>query len=159
MTNSSSPLNASPEDLKLGYMRDRYGLTPKQAAYAIQVIERPNASDSERARAAGFSDGARTHAGGAILKVPKIGKAVNTEREEIERRARSLVGAIETDARGAIRGELAKHAENPRIAPNQTRALELLGKMEGVFLDRLEIDPGEHTRSRFADELIIKGEG
>lgn len=149
-----SPVTASPEALELGYMRDRYGLTVKQAKYALQVIKEPQMSDSERARRAGYSDGARTMDGGANLKAPKIGIATTTERALIEERAKSFSKAIDADARVAIQNKLTEHAENENITPNQTRAVELLGKMKGVFIERIELDAGEHTRARYADQML-----
>jgi hypothetical protein len=65
-----------------------------------------------------------------------------------------LLAKMAENPKEAIRGELAGHAVDKEIAPNQTRAVELLGKLEGVFVEKIEIDPGEFLRSRFARDLL-----
>jgi hypothetical protein len=133
-----------------------YGLTSKQAAYVYQTLHFPEKTLEERGEAAGYDKGGLRSDGGRVLKSAGTLEAIKAEGLAIKQRSEALVEAIKTDARGAIRGELARHANSPDIAPNQTRALELLGKMEGVFIERVELDAGPHTRARFADEVIEK---
>ena len=138
----------------------KHGLTAKQAGYALATVAQPYASETERARIAGYADGSRTHDGGALLKSPKTVKAITeltAEKMRVKREAGEFVKALASDARGAIQNELAEHAKNPNVTPNQTRAVELLGKMHGTFIDRLELDAGPHTRARYADEILGNG--
>ena len=145
-----------PSNTEIVAVMAKYGITAKQAGFALATMANPHASETERARIAGYTDSARTGDGGRVIKSDSITKtltAMTEERAEIERKSKELVRAIQSDARGAVRNKLAEHVNDPNITPNQTRSLELLGKMEGVFIERLEIDAGEHTRQRYAENL------
>lgn len=135
----------------------KHGLTAKQAGYALATVAQPYASEQERAVAGGYAPTSHLSDGGRVLKSANTQRAIakmTAERVRVKEEAGEFVKALASDARGAIQNELAEHAKNPNVTPNQTRAVELLGKMHGTFIDRLELDAGPHTRARYADEIL-----
>lgn len=151
-----SPLKITPENAELAYLQTKYGLTPKQAAYALATLREPQKSIGERGREAGYSDGAIYGDGGRVLKSTEVGEAIEAERDALQRKIEAFGKAIATDPRLAIQNKLIEHTERFDVTANQTRATELLGKMHGVFIERVELDAGPHTRARFADEVLEK---
>lgn len=148
-----------PSNAVLVSLMTKYGLTAKQAGYVYHTMLNPKEPVLARAGAAGYAiEGVKSNSYEALRGTKTVNALTDLaeRRAEIERESGKFVEEIKADARTAIRGELARHAKNPDIAPNQTRALELLGKMEGVFIERVELDAGPHTRARFADEVVDK---
>lgn len=156
----SPAMSWKPSNDELVGVMAKYGVTAKQAGYLLATIANPQASASERARVAGYTENARTGDGGRVLKSDRVVKTLalmTEEKARVKREAGELVQALASDPRSAIQNELSEHVKNPDITPNQTRALELLGKMHGTFIDRLELDAGPHTRTRYADEILGNG--
>lgn len=146
------------EDQKtyLAYLMTQYGLTPKQAAYVAITFYNPEDSQDKRAKEAGYADNARGSGGGTLLQSASIVDAIKAEGLARKKKIDEFGKALEKDARGALAKKLQEHAEDATTTPNQTRAVELIGKIHGVFVDRVELDPGQHTRSRFMEDFNDK---
>lgn len=134
-------------------LKEQYGLTEKQATYASITLEAPELPATTRGTMAGYPYGSATAKGGKALKVPKVKNAIRSESEKMLK-AEQALKEINRDGRGWVKKTLAQHAEDPDINPNQTRAVELIGKMEGAFIERIELDAGEHTRRRLAQDFL-----
>lgn len=73
---------------------------------------------------------------------------------EIRRKVEETRRELDEDPRGTLERKLLEHSERGEITPNQTRALELVGKIRGLFVERIEIDPGEFFRSKMGQDLF-----
>lgn len=142
------------QKIYLSYLMTQYGLTPKQAAYVAVTFYNPQDSQEKRAQAAGYAENAA--ANGETLKSEAMLEAIKAEGLARKRKIDEFSKALEKDARGALAKKLQEHAEDATTTPNQTRAVELIGKIHGVFVDRVELDPGQHTRSRFMEDFNDK---
>lgn len=154
-----SELEALQEKRDIIRLQQEYGLSAKQAAYAMKTIREPEKPVLARARDAGYSPRSVTTNGYERLKGTKLTKAMEGElakQVEIKRKAEEMSLAIAKDPRAAIQNKLLEHSESPDITPNQTRALELVGKMNGVFVERFEIDPGQNLRLNMAGNFLAK---
>lgn len=138
---------------RLEQLKREYELSEKAARYVDVTLEEPAAPTLARARAAGYTEGSAISTGGKVLKTSKIVNAIKTETEKLAK-AQQNIEEIKKDGRGWVKKTLALHAEDPEINPNQTRAVELIGKMEGAFIERIELDAGEHTRRRLAQDFL-----
>lgn len=128
-----------------------HDLTPRQARYVAIKTTEP-ISDSQAIARAGIS--ARSTR--LVRKSPRVSLAMEAElarKAEIAEKAEKLKKSLAENPRDAITSKLAEHAEDATIAPNQTRAVELLAKISGVMVERVEIDAGEFLRSRMGQKL------
>lgn len=135
-------------------------VTLRQARYvAARVhLDPPAHSEAEGVLIAGYAARDTT----TPKKSPKVQRALAAElarKAEIAEKAAQLKQALAENPRDAITSKLAEHAEDATIAPNQTRAVELLAKISGVMVERVEIDPGEFLRSRLGAKLYGEENG
>lgn len=129
-------------------------LTPRQAAYVEAKANDPLISMSEGMRRAGYPKNAVTR---SDTRNPlKTAKVMDALREKLakEKFIKTEVTKYKADGRGYLTEKFVEHAHAPLVTPNQTHALELLGKLDGLFVDRLEIDIGEKTRQAAATKFI-----
>lgn len=138
---------------RLEELKQEYELSERAARFVDVTLQHPGTPMLTRARAAGYPATTANSASGRILKTPKIQKAVRSELEK-QAKAEQALQEINKDGRGWVKKTLAHHAEDPDINPNQTRAVELIGKMEGAFIERIELDAGEHSRRRLAQDFL-----
>lgn len=147
-----------PMDAESRRIQATHGLTSRQAIYVKNIAIDGARSNREAVRRAGYASSE------AVTKARKSARVQKALREEAERalalaqKKGELLAKISENPKEAVKGELAMHAVDPDTAPNQTRAVELIGKLEGVFIEKIEIDPGEFMRSRFARDLMGEGE-
>lgn len=114
---------------------------------------------SEGMRRAGYNKGELTAPNPRRgLKSKKVVNAL-TEILKQKELVKAEQAKYKTDGRAYLQDKFIEHAHSPAITPNQTHALELVGKLDGHFVDRLEIDIGERTRqaaaSRFIDTVLL----
>lgn len=139
--------------LRLEQLKQEYELSEKAARFVDATLEQPDAPILTRAKNAGYTKGGAVVNGYARLKTPKIRRAVT---EEIRKRAnvKEEMEKLKANPREYLTERFVEHAADPEIMPNQTRALELVGKMEGLFVERIEVDPGQHIRSQTASQYM-----
>lgn len=127
--------------------RDEHGLTPKQRAF-VEAYTGPSAGNAtDAARRAGYTGSAATLAvtGTRALKIPKIRAAIDAIVEQTRSRAvmdrRERVELLTSIARGEVDDWAdMEDGPGPRRAKlkDRIRAIELLGKMDGDYLDRVQ---------------------
>ena len=61
---------------------------------------------------------------------------------------------ISKDGRGWVRKQLVYQLQDPDVNPNHIRLVELVGKHVGAFIERIELDAGEHTRRHLAQDFL-----
>lgn len=135
-------------------IRLEYGLTQKQAG-AIAAYVYGGANSMRKAiEEAGYKS---SEAATGLIASPKGSEALEAETRrklELEQKTKRFQTELEQDARGAIKKKLVEHAEDKEVTPNQTRAVELLAKLEGLMVERVEVDPGEFFRSKLGQDLF-----
>lgn len=131
-------------------LKRAFGLTEKQAGYAVATVELPGHSETDRLVVAGYTEGSARSATtrGSTRKSPKVQKAIEAELARVTRikeLAEEDYEKTQVDAPGHIEKKLWEHQHDATITPNQTRALELIGKMHAVFVERVDVSAGEHS--------------
>lgn len=142
------------EAVTIGRLQAQYKLNKRQAAFVKAITSGQMSSERQAAEQAGYKSTA------VITKAKKskrVQEALQSEAQRllaIREKADALVENLNKDAKGTLEKKLAEHAEDPNVTPNQTRAVELLGKMRGAFIERIEIDPGEFFRSNMGRRIL-----
>lgn len=131
-------------------LREEFGLTRRQAAYVEIKTQGEANSDTDAAKRAGYSSSRM------MSKVKESSRVQNALKSEIEQRLKieRLREEYKRDPKNYVEGKLLQHSEDEKITPNQTRAVELLGKMNGAFIERIEIDAGEFLRSQLGKRIL-----
>jgi phage terminase small subunit len=123
-------------------------LTPRQTAFVREYLVDLNAAAA--ARRAGYSEKTARKIGQENLTKPDIAAAIEAaQRERAERvqvTAEEVLQRLAEIARGEVRTEVATKVGIVDLPPSfsdRNRALELLGKHLGMFVDRHELSgPG-----------------
>lgn len=102
-------------------------LTPKQKRFAAEYAVDHHATKA--AIRAGYSERSAHAAASRLLKNPNVQSVISTE--EAKHAKRSQMSADQ------VLAELAKIASSEKISSARVRALELLGKYHGLFVDRV----------------------
>ena len=148
MARLTQAMRARVEELK-----EKYGLTEKQAMYASITLEAPELPATTRGTMAGYPYGSVIAQGGSRLKGPRITQAIKTESEKMLKAEEDLQ-EISKDGRGWVRKQLVYQLQDPDVNPNHIRLVELVGKHVGAFIERIELDAGEHTRRHLAQDFL-----
>lgn len=123
----------------------KYGLTPKQAAYALETVDNPTLPVLERARRAGYKEPSAEARSYAILKKPSIISAI--EGLAAERAAVAGEKAeYDRDPRGYLASRHLANSTKKDVTSTQVASLDLLGKIAGVYQTHVTVDIGEDTR-------------
>lgn len=125
-------------------------LTDRQAAYVEIKTQGEANSDREAIYKAGYKSSAMAT---KVNRSKRISVALTTELER-KLKLEKLREEYKKDPKNYVEGKLLAHSEDAEITPNQTRAVELLGKMNGAFIERIEIDAGEFLRSQLGRRII-----
>lgn len=136
-------------------IKEEYQITDKQAALVDLSLEYPEMPQGEKILAAGYSPGSVRGGGAKVIKSESVRYATLSEAEKravIERDTQEM----ERDPRGYLKKRLMDHARDPYVVANQTHALELVGKLDGLFVERIEVDPGQNIRASVASDLIAR---
>lgn len=126
-------------------------LTPKQKAFAEFYAASGNATDA--AIKAGYSEKTAQQIGAENLLKPVISDYLATlTKNDAENR---IMSAIErqTFLTDVVRGAI-KEGENSAKLSDRIRACELLGKMQGDFVEKQSIELTNHND--FRDEIIAR---
>lgn len=102
--------------------------SPKQRRFAIEYAIDHNATQA--AIRAGYSERSAHVAAARLLKNDKVAAII--EKEEAKHAKRSQMSADQ------VLAELAKIATSEKISSARVRALELLGKYHGLFVERVQ---------------------
>lgn len=135
-------------------IKAEYRLTDKQAAAITAYIHGGARTLTEATEQAGYRSSMQPT---AMKQSKAVRAAMDEEAKRVERLGKSVKefkARLEEDPRKAIKDKLVAHAEDERVTPNQTRAVEILAKIEGLMVERVEIDPGEFFRSSMGRELF-----
>lgn len=130
-----------------------YELSEKAARFVDVTLEAPELPTSTRAKAAGYSVKGVQKSNYATLKRSSIKKAIVSETRK-RANIKQEMQALKQNPREYLGERFMEHAADPDVQPNQTRALELVGKLEGLFVERIEVDPGQNLRSQAASQYI-----
>jgi hypothetical protein len=115
-------------------------LTPKQHRFCVEYLKDRNGK--EAAIRAGYSPKAAAQQAYELLKLPKVRSMVDAE-------ARDSLDRVRVD-RDWINERLKIEAETAETDGARIRALELLGKDIGMFVDRKEVKH-DHSHTFFAE--------
>ena len=125
-------------------------LTRKQRAFVEEYLRDVQKPVAECVLAAGYKTKNPHVIGNQLLKIPLVQRAIEEKRAELERDLR-------VDRRYVIKG-LQQIADECRTAAKwdpgaANRALELLGKTKGMFIDKKEMS-GQITVTTRLEELM-----
>lgn len=134
-------------------LKEEYGLTDRQARYVDIDLKEPDITTLDKAKLAGYTHGAAVKNGYFSLKRPKIIKAKKGELAKLaaQEKRREI---YEANPKQFVENVFLEGAENPEITANQIKSAELLGKMQGIFVDRIEIDPGQSLRGKLFNDVV-----
>ena len=138
----------------IGRLQAEYGLTGKQAAYVLALASGKTESRDQARQVAGYESSAIVTQGEKSKELQAAILAETRKNEEIARKVKEMQRGLDEDPRGTLERKLLEHSERGEITPNQTRALELVGKIRGLFVERIEVDPGEFFRSKLGQDLF-----
>lgn len=138
---------------RIARLQQEYDLSARQAAFVDITVEEPTLPRDTRGKLAGYPATSTVSQGGRLLKSPKL-KAAITEETRKRANIKEEMRALDSNPRQYLKERFLEHAADPYVEANQTRALELVGKMEGLFVERIEIDPGQNLRSSAASKYI-----
>lgn len=111
-------------------------LTPKQHRFCIEYLKDRNGK--EAAIRAGYSPNAAAQQAYELLKLPKVRLMIDAEQQDSLDRVR-----VDADW---IKRRLKEEAEDmDNSGGERIRALELLGKHEGMFIERKEVKHEHHA--------------
>lgn len=134
-------------------LQQEYNLSARQAAFVDITLEEPGLPRDTRGKLAGYPAKSTVSQGGRLLKSTKIKGAITSEAKK-RANVKEEMEKLKANPREYLTERFVEHAADPEIMPNQTRALELVGKMEGLFVERIEVDPGQHIRSQTASQYM-----
>lgn len=140
---------------KVSELKERYGITDKQARYVEIDLEAPELPEFTKGKIAGYTAQSLKTDNMRVIKSPKIIKAKKAELAKRAKMAEELA-MYEANPQQYLKSKFLEHAHDPTIVANQTRALELVGKMDGAFIERIEIDPGRGLRGNLFGDFVKK---
>lgn len=140
---------------KISELKERYGITDKQARYVQIDLEAPELPEFTKGKIAGYTPTTLQTDNMRVIKSPKIIKAKKAELARMANIAEE-VAKYEENPQQYLKTKFIEHAHDPTIVANQTRALELVGKMDGAFIERIEIDPGRGLRGNLFGDFVKK---
>lgn len=138
------------KELERSRLMTEYGLTRKQSAFVDETINGGHPSGNDAMKEAGYTSRSM------VTKARRSERVIKATASELERKLKleKLRVEYKKDPKNYVEGKLLAHSEDAEITPNQTRAVELLGKMNGAFIERIEIDAGEFLRSQLGRRII-----
>jgi len=137
-------------------VRDEFGLTIRQRRWADYFIAGGNATQA--AIEAGYSPHMARSIGHENTKKPQIQQYIKgrMEKEYKDRvlSAQEVLERLSDIAKGGITQKTGKgEEEKPPTFAEQTRALELLGKVHRLFVDRQDVTETGEITVKFEGEL------
>lgn len=138
-------------------------MTPRQRAF----VDAYAGNATEAAIAAGYSPkSARSH-GCRLMKDPRIREAIERRDEEAAvLRAKRRADALEEESAPRVLSRLERQQEWTKIAldpkektSDRLRALELLGKSEGDFMERIEHSTGSEDFAAILEQARKRAVG
>lgn len=133
-------------------LKREYQLSEKQARYLDVDLREPALTTSEKARIAGYPEGSRVANGGARLRAPRIIKGKEAELAKMAKLEANRQ-ALDANPQQFIESVFLKGVDDPEITANQIKSAENLGKLRGLYVERIEIDPGVALRSKYFTNL------
>lgn len=143
----------SPETrTKIERLKEEYGITEKQARYVQVDLEHPELPPYTKGKLAGYPEGSVRTANYKILKSPNIKR---TKEAELAKMAKLEANrqALDANPQQFIESVFLKGVDDPEITANQIKSAENLGKLRGLYVERIEIDPGVALRSKYFTNL------
>jgi phage terminase small subunit len=120
-------------------------LTPKQQRFVEEYLKDLNAAAA--ARRAGYSSKTADRIGYQLLEKTRVSEAIIAAKAERARRCKLSADWVIR----RLRKEATAKGEN---ASARVRALELLGKHLGLFVDRHEVNVGQRVNIEVVEALI-----
>lgn len=141
------------EKMRIVELRNKYGLTEKQARYVDVSLENPGTPQRTKGIMAGYSPTGVQRNGYEQLNATKVRGALS---EEAEKRLAVSLKEYDRNPRRWVLENLAKHAKGETSADEsvQVRATELIGKMTGEFKDGVVVDIGEDTIRKMSRSVL-----
>lgn len=133
-------------------LKSEYGLTEKQARYVQVDLEHPELSTRQKAKLAGYAPLVEKSSGGKVLKSATIIKAKQSELAKMAKLEANRQ-ALDANPQQFIESVFLKGVDDPEITANQIKSAENLGKLRGLYVERIEIDPGVALRSKYFTNL------
>ncbi len=124
-------------------------LTPKQKRLVQLRIENPEMSNHAVMIRAGYTKNSALSHSGEPLKSPKVQTAINAILEQ-------TLSEYDKDPRQWVKRTLLCHAigESGANPGEQIRAVELVGKMTGEFIEKITVDVRAETRRKMVQRFI-----
>jgi len=115
-------------------------LTPKQQRFVVEYLAMPmqDRTGKEAAIRAGFSPRCAAQQAYELMKMPKI-------REAIEAEQRDSLDRVRVTADEIVEGLKKEATDSDNSGGERIRAWELLGKMEGMFVERKQVTHEHHN--------------
>lgn len=134
-------------------------LTDRQRSFCHELVKGPTAT--EAARRAGYSAAYANREASRLAKDPRIRAYVRDLRAELEEEAimaaREVLQRLTRIARGegkVLRSTPTGVVELPPDWSDQLRALSLLGKHHGLFVERHDVALSKHPRDMTDEQLL-----
>ena len=143
----------SPETrTKIERLKEEYGITEKQARYVDIDLREPQLPIQTKATLAGYPPSTSRKGNGSIVKSPNIKR---TKEAELAKMAKLEANrqALDANPQQFIESVFLKGVDDPEITANQIKSAENLGKLRGLYVERIEIDPGVALRSKYFTNL------
>ncbi len=131
-------------------------LTAKQEQFALSIAEGTTQADAYRQAydASGMKDGTVWSEAARLMRHPHVTARVEELRAEAELVRRGLLSSREE----AILGRLEHEALTAKTDSARIRALELLGRHAGMFVERVEVERLERSASDIEAALRVRFE-
>lgn len=143
----------SPETrTKIERLKEEYGITEKQARYVQVDLEHPELPEKNKSLIAGYAPSSHKSDGGRVLRSANIKR---TKEAELAKMAKLEANrqALDANPQQFIESVFLKGVDDPEITANQIKSAENLGKLRGLYVERIEIDPGVALRSKYFTNL------
>lgn len=144
----------SPETrTKIERLKEEYGITEKQARYVDIDLREPGLPLQTKAAIAGYPPSTSRKGNGSVVKSPNIKR---TKEAELAKMAKLEANrqALDANPQQFIESVFLKGVDDPEITANQIKSAENLGKLRGLYVERIEIDPGQSMRGRLFTEIV-----
>jgi len=144
----------SPETrTKIERLKEEYGITEKQARYVDIDLREPGLPLQTKAAIAGYPPSTSRKGNGSVVNSPNIKR---TKQAELAKMAKLEANrqALDANPQQFIESVFLKGVDDPEITANQIKSAENLGKLRGLYVERIEIDPGVALRSKYFTNLV-----
>ncbi len=138
---------------KIEELKEEYGITERQARYVKADLDYPELPRSQKAELAGYAPSAVKTQGYSRLKGTRIIKAKEGELAKMAKLEANRQ-ALDANPQQFIESVFLKGVDDPEITANQIKSAENLGKLRGLYVERIEIDPGVALRSKYFTNLV-----